>query len=814
VTSPVGAGPNPELDDARPVVELFDPPRAQRTFAPADLVRLLIGVGLIAVGAVVGRLARATIQGIELDLIELVGQLPDPVGDVLIQVAVFVTRVVPAVALVVLLVTRRWRVAILLVAAGWLADIAMAGVDVLLFDRTLTELVELLRGADPEEGASPGSHVLASTTAIVTVVAAWSSRVWRRALWSVVVVVTLLRLLAVTEPAFDVIAAIGVGLVVGSAILMLFGSPSNEPHPDELLAGLEATGLAPRRIEREPPVGSARHYRVTDGSNGGDRQLEVALRTPDERDADLLTRALRRLRFTDAEIDPGYTTVERRIEHEALALVLAERRGVRAPRLVTVGGTARGAAFLVTAAADARPVTEDDLRSPAFLDSLWTLVRDLHAADLAHRRLGLDAIRVTSDGFPTLRILDQAHVGPAPRERARDVAQLLTETAIVVGPADATAAALAVLGPEPVADSLRMLQPLALSSATRSRAKAAGPVLEELRAEISRVTGEPDVEVERLERVRPRTLLIIGASTIAFYALLPQLANLGDTVDAFGEAQPVWLLAALAASVLSYIFAAVSFQGAVSQPLAFTANLRSQTASSFAGLVGPGGAGGYALNARFLQRNGLRPAEAAASVTVVGLAGFAMHAVLLIGFVSWTRRAGDAGPIGLGAISLPTGSTVLLVLAVVLAIAGVALAFGPVRSRVVGPVLGAVRTGLSQIATVFRNPVRVVGLFGGATGISLAYVAAITCAVHAFGGGISVAQIGTAYLLAAALATLAPTPGGLGALEAALIAGLTGFGLASGPAVAAVLSYRLVTFWLPILPGWLSFAWMQRNGEI
>ena len=54
----------------------------------------------------------------------------------------------------------------------------------------------------------------------------------------------------------------------------------------------------------------------------------------------------------------------------------------------------------------------------------------------------------------------------------------------------------------------------------------------------------------------------------------------------------------------------------------------------------------------------------------------------------------------------------------------------------------------------------------------------------------------------------------LGAVEAALIAALTGFGLSDGIAVSAVLALRLATFWLPIPPGWLTFAWMQRNGEL
>lgn len=803
-------------DNSHASIEMFDPPHTRRVFSPGDLLRLLIGLGLIAGGTLVGALARSTIRGVELDLLQLMARLPDPFEELLLAIVQLFTRVIPTVALVMLLVTRRWRVALLLVLAGVLADVAMGAVDVLLFDRDLEELVALLRAEQDVGDGSPTSHVVASMTAIVTVAAPWSGRRWRQALWWAVGLVVLLRLLSVTQPAFDVVVAVGVGMVVGSALLLVFGSPSHEPHPAELLAGLEAAGINPRRIERRPGSGSALRYRVVDEVDGGNRELEVTLRTPDERDADLLARVFRRLRYADDEVELGYRRVERRIEHEALALTLAERHHIRVPRLVTIGGTERGAAFLVTEADRDRPATEDDLGSPEFLAGLWRLLGELHAAGVAHRRLELDSLRVDADGRPMLRAFHRSHVAPSPRERARDVAGLLTETAIVVGPEVAVRAAIDAVGPEPVVDSLRMLQSLALPSSTRERAKATKSLLDELRVEISRVTGEPDVELERLERVRPRTLLIIGASTIAFYSLLPQLANFGDTVESFAEARPLWLVGAVLASISSYVFAAISFQGAIAQPIPFASNLRSQSASSFAGLVGPGGAGGYALNARFLQRNGLRPAEAAASVTIDGLAGFAMHAVLLTGFIVWSGRSGGdgGGGLGLGGISLPAGSTVLLVLAILLAVVGVVLAIGPVRTKVARPVLDALRTGRTQVASVFQRPVRVVGLFGGSTGISLSYVTAIACAVQAFGGGITFAQIGTAYLIAVALATLAPTPGGLGALEAAMIAGLTGFGLASGPAVAAVLSFRLVTFWLPILPGWFSLAWMQRNGEI
>ena len=61
------------------------------------------------------------------------------------------------------------------------------------------------------------------------------------------------------------------------------------------------------------------------------------------------------------------------------------------------------------------------------------------------------------------------------------------------------------------------------------------------------------------------------------------------------------------------------------------------------------------------------------------------------------------------------------------------------------------------------------------------------------------------------LAAAAPTPGGLGAIEAALVAGLTGVGMQPGPAVSAVLLYRLATYWLPVAPGWLSWRVLQRR---
>ena len=113
-----------------------------------------------------------------------------------------------------------------------------------------------------------------------------------------------------------------------------------------------------------------------------------------------------------------------------------------------------------------------------------------------------------------------------------------------------------------------------------------------------------------------------------------------------------------------------------------------------------------------------------------------------------------------------------------------------------------------------RSPLKLAMLFGGSAAVTLAYIAALAAAIAAFDGGLSFAQVGAVYLGASVVAAAAPTPGGLGAMEAALVAGLTGVGMESGPAVAAVLSYRLATYWIPILPGWISFQMLERRNFI
>ena len=118
------------------------------------------------------------------------------------------------------------------------------------------------------------------------------------------------------------------------------------------------------------------------------------------------------------------------------------------------------------------------------------------------------------------------------------------------------------------------------------------------------------------------------------------------------------------------------------------------------------------------------------------------------------------------------------------------------------------------MAEVARRPTKLAELLGGQVAVTLLYIASLALSVQALGGGLSLATIGVVYLFGTAAASVVPTPGGIGTVEVALIGGLTAAGMPSEAAVPAVFLYRIASFWLPILPGYIAYVVLQRRDSL
>jgi uncharacterized membrane protein YbhN (UPF0104 family) len=224
--------------------------------------------------------------------------------------------------------------------------------------------------------------------------------------------------------------------------------------------------------------------------------------------------------------------------------------------------------------------------------------------------------------------------------------------------------------------------------------------------------------------------------------------------------------------------------------------------------IAPANTGTLAMGVRFLQRSGLDPGPAAAAVGLCAGAGFVVHIALMVAFLAWVGTS-EVG------FSLPQANVLFIVIAVAVSAAGLVIVAVPaLRRRILPPLLVQIRNAASSVADVLTSPLRVISLIYGQVGVTMSFILTLAAAVAAFGGGVSFPEIGAAYLVAAALGSAAPTPGGLGAVELALVGGLTGYGMSSVSATSAVLTFRLITYWLPMLPGWFMFRAMQRREEI
>jgi uncharacterized membrane protein YbhN (UPF0104 family) len=772
---------------------------------PGDLIRLIIAGLVLAAAVAVTAVTHATYAGASAAAVTAVvpSTLAGRVLAGLVQ-ALFAGAAVAAV--VVTLRYRRYRLLAGLAGAAVLAGAVLAGIVYLAGGERPRALAAGVGSWWWLTGASLAGPALGAAAVACTVAAApWLSRPWRRTAWIALWLAAAARLITGTASPAEVVLTFAVGVTVGAGVLVLFGVPDRRIGPAEIAAALDSAGLPVARVE--PAAVEAKGSRPFTADAEGGEPLFIKVLGSDQRDADLLYRAYRFLRLRDIGDTRPAASLIQAAEHQALVALMAERAGVAVPAIRQVIKAGDGSALLAMDRVDGSSLDLIPAQrvSDAVIRELWTQVDMLHRARIAHR--SLRAANVVIDGAVRPWIVDFSfsELGATHRQMALDVAELLASLAVITGAGRAVTGAAAVIGRDGVAAAVPLLQPLALSAGTRRAIARQDGLLTKTRAAAAAAGGREDQELARIQRVRPRTLLAIAAAAGAFYFLLPKLAQVGSSWQAVQSADWAWLPLIIALSAVTYLASAVALIGAVVPPIRFWPTVLAQAASSFVNRVSPANVGGMALNARFLQKSGVDTSAGVAAVGVNSLAGAVAHLVLMVVFFTWAGR-------GLGkAFKLPSGSKLLLILAIVAAVVGIVLATRPGRRFAVGKLIPGLRSAAASLRRVAQNPGKMTMLFGGSALITLAYIGALAASVQAFGGGPGIVLIGAVYLGAAALAAAAPSPGGLGAIEAALIAGLTGVGMAAGPAFSAVLLYRLATYWLPIVPGWLAWRALLRR---
>ncbi|WUH92061.1 flippase-like domain-containing protein [Streptomyces sp. NBC_00433] len=270
-------------------------------------------------------------------------------------------------------------------------------------------------------------------------------------------------------------------------------------------------------------------------------------------------------------------------------------------------------------------------------------------------------------------------------------------------------------------------------------------------------------------------------------------------------ADRTWLAAAFAATALGWVAIAVARQGTVLEPLPAGRLLATQFAATAANQLTPAGIGAGAVNLRFLRACGLPLARTSAALALYSLAEsvgrVALLTTMLLVFPHALRVRGlvpDRGTVEVAAAALAVAAAAAVTLVV---------AIRPAR-RLVG---GFLVTALADARSLHMRPARALALWGGSLAFPALQAAGLVAVAHALALPVPAANVAVAYLAATCLAAGIPTPGGVGSVDAALGLALVAAGSPATAATSAVLGYRIITAWLPLLPAALTLGALVRR---
>jgi uncharacterized membrane protein YbhN (UPF0104 family) len=699
----------------------------------------------------------------------------------------------------VALVSKRLRLAAGLVVTGVLGW--LSGHLTRVFEAPRVTQVTVRGHGEVLRTIFPADH-MAVFTAMATFASAYLPRRARRLVPLALAVEAVALDMTGHQLALDVVAGAFIGWAMSLVVTLAAGAPGRSVAPQVVEKVLADAGLTPAAlIALSTPLRGPIHFEARTEQG---QCLMVELVRRGQRRAGWTYKVRRLLASLEVEDEPGLSTPRHEVDHEALVSLLAERAGVRTPRVVFAGELGHGPALLVRQKVDGRRLNTmaPDECPDALLDDIWRQVELLGRGRIAHHDLRADNLLVDSDGRPWLLDFTFAKAGADSARVAQDVAEVLVSLASVAGPDRAVSSAVRVVSSDVLARALTYLQPLALPLRIRAQLSNRGLLVDVAELLAARLGARrPSFR----PKIRARTLAALVVGGGAVYLLLPQIGTVPRLVNAVEHANYWWMVVAAACGAATFGSDAVSYMGASRLPMPFWRTTAVQLASAFTSRLTPLGMGGIALNVVYMERQGGDRSEALASVALNQGAGVVVHAALFFiaaGFLGFGGLVGKA--------KLPTRWPILVAVVAVLAAAGLFLNTGFGRRRVVAPAFRVLR----HLSGVVRHPLRATGLFLGSAGVTVFNGLALVASVAAFHGQLPVWSVMAVYIGGAAIASAAPTPGNLGAVEAALAAGLTGIGILPEQAVGAVLAFRLLTFWLPIIPGLLTLRYLEHRGVI
>lgn len=602
-----------------------------------------------------------------------------------------------------------------------------------------------------------------------------------------------------------VLAALAIGTLVAAVVHLAFGSPGGRPSLTRIEEMLQALGLEVHDVQ--PALLQPEGVWIVVAARPDGSPVRVKVYGRDAWDGQFVMSLWRFLWYRDAGSRMPTTRVQL-VEHEAFLILLARQAGVAAPAVVAAGGSGAGDAVLVVGseavALDAMETVDEGL-----VRQLWHELDAAHAAGLALGRIDPDSIGADGRGAATFLDWAGGRTAPTDEQKLQDRAQLLVSTAMVVGDDRALAAAADALGVERLEALLPYLQAAGMSRTLRRACDERHYDLKALRRGTAEHLGVELPDLVKLRRVTFGSVLQLALLLFASIALIDALSSIDFAAvgDEFREMSVGAVLIGLGLAQIARSSGAFSNQGASPAPLPYGPLVQLQFAIAYINMAVPSTAGRLALVVRFYQRVGSTAATALGAGALDSVSNFLVQVVLVVITLGF----------GLGSIQFDLSSTLSqlpsgllrLVVGVVITfiVAVIVVMVVPSLRRRVMPAIDKFREGLA----VLKDPRNAALLLGGNLLVQVAYALSLGAFAEATGSRVGLFDLLLIINLVGTFASLIPVPNGMGVTEAGLTAGLVAAGMPQPAALAAALSYRVFSSYLPPVWGYFSMRWLQRH---
>lgn len=306
-----------------------------------------------------------------------------------------------------------------------------------------------------------------------------------------------------------------------------------------------------------------------------------------------------------------------------------------------------------------------------------------------------------------------------------------------------------------------------------------------------------------LFRMKKSSLIQYSAAVVALIVLVPQFSVFTRSWRHLTNASLPWLLISLIALVGTIIFATLVYKVIVPAKLPFMRTALIQLATYFTNRLLPSGLGGIGFNALYLVKQAkLSRTDAAVYATANNIVGFFAFSlcIALSTIVSDSKIQTD----------VPIKLIGLIVVGLLVILGLLSLAFKKVQKKVIDFVAHLFGVAL----TLYRQPWRILLATMFSIGITASYAALLWATTKSVGLELSVVDIFIAFVVGNAALTISPTPGGIGAVEAAITGVLISANVSASLSLAAVLLFRVISYWLPVLPGYIAFRYALKKNLV